>query len=311
MERMALLVLLVAAVVTATATTTTTARYGEQPLLRRRQRRQQRGLQNSNNTTNIPPPLLLLASIAELRWINADTNRRIRIDGSAVVPIQTLEEFADTIDGYELPNAELSMEAMVDTAGGTAAVGSILFTFNGVTYIDNQAPFLVCGNRGTDYFSCPGLRQNGGQVTAQVFSGPNATGTASPQILLTYIRYVYKAEPLGSFRLVNADSDSEIDFLDEATIINITQTPNVAVHIDAWSARFRWGAESARIDYDNGKRIVVENNRPLVFPGNNGPDYFGFSPSVGRHTISATLHSKKHLTGQNTTWGPVAFTVVQ
>jgi hypothetical protein len=344
MERMTLLVrvLLVAAVTAVVVTAATARRHGERPLLRRRlqPRRQQqhRGLPNrnaisNNNNNNIPHPQqqqpLLLASITELRWINADTNRRIRIDGSSVVPLQTLEEFADTIDGDALPkNAELSMEAVVDTTtgggGGAAAgtVGSILFTFNGVTYIDNQAPFLVCGNRGTDYWPCPGLRQDGGRVTAQVFSGPNATGTASPQILLTYIRYyVNKAAPLGSFRLVNADSDDELDFLDNdnATIVNITQTPNVAVFIDAWSARSRWGAESARITYnnnnDNGQQqrivVVVENQQPLVFPGNHGPDYFGFTPSVGRHSISATLHSQKHLMGRNTTWGPVAFTVVE
>jgi hypothetical protein len=341
MERMTLLVRVILVAATAVVVTAATARrHGERPLLRRRlqpRRQQHRGLHNSNdisnnnnNNNNIPHPQQppLLASITELRWINADTNRRIRIDGSSVVPVQTLEEFADTIDGDALPkNAELSMEAVVDTtAGGGAAaagtVGSILFTFNGVTYIDNQAPFLVCGNHGTDYWPCPGLRQGGGRVTAQVFSGPNATGTASPQILLTYIRYyVNKAAPLGGFRLVNADSDDELDFLDndDASIVNITQTPNVAVYIDAWSARSRWGAESARITYqnnnDNGQQqrivVVVETQPPLVFPGNHGPDYFGFTPSVGRHSILATLHSQKHLMGRNTTWGPVAFTVVE
>jgi hypothetical protein len=61
--------------------------------------------------------------------------------------------------------------------------------------------------------------------------------------------------------------------------------------------------------YDN-TRIVIENSPPLVFLGNNGANFLPFTPTHGTHTMSAMLHSKKNLMGQNTARSPVTFTVV-
>jgi hypothetical protein len=260
----------------------------------------------------------VVGTIKELRWVNADSNQRdFVVDKSFVVPINTEPEFAaDALDGFEVsPTIQLAMEAIVQ--GGP--VGSIKFAFNNETYIENNAPYALCTNKGADFLPCKGLQQNLNvvfdpavgrlhRVSAQVFASANAKGVAGP-ILTTYIGYTTKAEPVGSFKLYNADTDKEIDFL-EGSVVNISSTPRIAVLVDAWGARFRWFPQSARIVYDNGARIVVENSVPLVFPGNSGADFLPFTPTVGTHTLSATLHSKKNLLGQNTTWGPVTFTVV-
>lgn len=237
--------------------------------------------------------------IKELLWINADTDQRISV-GTPTVFIEPIIEYADVTDGYELPNGEMSIEAVVE--GGP--VGSVRFTFNDQVYIENTAPYALCANKGTDFFPCAGLRANGGKVTAQVFAGKDATG-ASSELLLTYIRYNYKTVPGGYFIVYNADTDKEMFVVTGSQFvptINVTQTPNIAVFIDAPGARYRWSAESARIDYDNGARVEIENNRPLVFPGNSGSDFFGFTPKLGNSNLEATLYSKKYLQGQNTTW---------
>jgi hypothetical protein len=249
--------------------------------------------------------LAAVGTIKELLWINADSNQRISIDGSPTVPIQTEEEFADTIDGYTLPNAELSIEAIVQ--GGP--VGSVQFTFNGVTVTENSAPYAMCTNKGPDFVPCKGLRSDGGKVTVQVFAAKNAKGASSATVL-TYIRYVYPVPPYGSLRLYNADTDTDLGFLDDATIVNVSQTPQVAVVVDAYSRRGQWVASSASFVYDNGAPVVDATGVLLAFPGHTGNDLAGFAPSVGSHTLAATLYSKPNLQGQNTTWGPYTFQVV-
>jgi hypothetical protein len=243
--------------------------------------------------------------IKELLWINADSNKRISIDGSPTVPIQTDEQFADTIDGYTLPNAELSIEAIVE--GGP--VGSVQFTFNGVKFTENTAPYAMCTNKGPDFLPCKGLRSEGGTVTVKVFAGKGATGASSATVL-TYIRYVYRVPPYGSLRLYNADTDTDLGILDDSTVINVSQTPRVAMVVDAWSRRGQWVASSASFVYDNGAPVVDASGVLLAFPGHNGNDVTGFAPTVGSHTLAATLYSKANLQGQNTTWGPYTFQVV-
>jgi hypothetical protein len=245
-----------------------------------------------------------VGTIKELRWVNADSNKRnFVVDTSYVVPINTLPEFAaEALDGYEVnPSIQLSMEAIV--SGGP--VGSVKFRYDNTTFIDNTAPYALCGNKGVDFLPCKGLQQNTDvvfdpnvgplhTVTAQVFANPNAKGASSP-ILTTYIGYTFRAEPFGNFVLYNADTDTELDYLDDGTIVNITKTPRVAILLDAWGARFRWWPESARIVYDQ-TRVVVQNGRPLVFPGHTGAtNFLPFAPKRGKHTISATLYRKKHL----------------
>jgi hypothetical protein len=243
--------------------------------------------------------------VKELLWINADSNQRISIDGSPTVPIQTNEEFADTIDGYTLPNAELSIEAIVE--GGP--VGSVQFTFNGVTITENFAPYAMCTNKGPDFLPCKGLRSEGGTVKVKVFAGKGATGASSATVL-TYIRYVYRVEPYGSLRLYNADTDTDLGFLDDSTIVNVTETPQVAVVVDAWSRRGQWIASSASFVYDNEAPVVDGTGVLLAYPSHNGNDVAGFTPTVGSHTFVANLHSKPNLQGQSTTWGPYTFLVV-
>jgi hypothetical protein len=266
-----------------------------------------------------------VGTIKELRWVNADSNRRnFVVDTSYIVPINTLPEFAaEALDGYEVnPNIQLAMEAIIATGSGRP-VGSVKFTYDNVTLIDNTPPYALCGNTGIDFMPCRGLNQNTDKVynpnvgplhiiTAQVFASPNAKGAASP-ILTTYIGYTFRAEPFGNFVLYNADSDTELDYLnDDGTIpvVNVTKTPRVAILLDAWGARFRWWPESARVVYDQGAKIVVLNERPLVFPGRTGTNFWPLAPKRGPHTISATLYRKKNRQSQNTTWGPVSFTVV-
>jgi hypothetical protein len=256
----------------------------------------------------------VVGTIKELRWVNADSNQRdFVVDKSFVVPINTVPEFAaEALDGFEVnPNIQLAMEAII--VPGSGPVGSVKFTFNAETHIENTAPYALCTNQGVDFLPCKGLQMNPTvgplhTITAQVFASPNAKGASGP-ILTTYIGYTTKAEPFGNFVLYNADTDKEIDFLPDL-VVNVTATPRVAVLVDAWGARFRWWPNSARMVYDT-TQVVIENNPPLVFPGNNGADFLPFAPTVGQHTLSATLHSKKNLTGQTTTWGPVTFTVVK
>jgi hypothetical protein len=133
---------------------------------------------------------------------------------SFIVPINTDLEFAEeALDGFEVdPNVQLAMEAIVQ--GGP--VGSIKFTFNNETFIENNAPSPIKER------TCTGLNKNLNvvfdpnvgplhRITAQVFASANAMGASGP-ILTTYVGYTIKAEPVGTFKLYNADTDQELDF---------------------------------------------------------------------------------------------------
>jgi hypothetical protein len=66
---------------------------------------------------------------------------------SFIVPINTDLEFAEkALDGFEInPNVQLAMEAIVQGS----PVGSIKFTFNNETFIENNAPYALFTNKGT------------------------------------------------------------------------------------------------------------------------------------------------------------------
>jgi hypothetical protein len=253
-----------------------------------------------------------VGTIQELRWINANTNERnVVIDGSFIVPMQDDGEFVDYVDGTTLPpnHAELSMEAII--APNSGPVGSILFTYNGVSYMENNPPFCLCTNKGADVLPCVGLREHGGHVTAQAYSGKSATGVAGP-VLSTHVYYLVLEPPGGSFHIYNADTDVQIAQSNgilpyEPLTINVTQTPHIAAVIDAWSGRFRWNVACVKFDYKNGAKIVVESTPPLIFPGNKGKNLLAtFAPQPNTpgqpHSLTATLFSKKNMQGQNTTW---------
>jgi hypothetical protein len=246
-----------------------------------------------------------VGKIKELRWINADTNKRVVVEGSNIVPVIAASEFAKfNFDGYELPNCkDFSMQALVNSTDGP--VGSVKFTFRGraetantMTYIQNTPPYALCSRKGADYLPCNGLRKDGGTITATVYAGKNATGAASAT-WSTYIDYLYRGEPYGIFITYNADTEAQLGLGGNGDLfvqtVNRTETPRIAIKVDSYSDQYRWGGASAK--------IALERHTPLVFPGDNGiDDYKGFEPQPGNHTLVATIFSKKNLKGQNTTW---------
>jgi hypothetical protein len=173
--------------------------------------------------------------------------------------------------------------------------------------------------QGIRLFPCNGLNRSPDglhYITAQVFSGPNATGAASEE-LYTYLGFLYRESPNGGLMLYNADTDTEMESLRDCTI-NITETPRVAVLVNAFGAHYVWGPQSTRMVLDN-RRVVVDNSWPFAFPGDRttfyGPgdyttDYLPFTLKPGPHTLRATLYKKKNLKSASVTW-EVSFTVVK
>jgi hypothetical protein len=111
-----------------------------------------------------------VASIKELRWVNADSNQRnFVVDRSFIVPINTLPEFAaEALVDEVSPTVQLAMEAIVP--GGP--FGSVKFTFHNETYIDDTPPYALCKNKGADFLPCQCLNQNPNAVLIPM-SGPS------------------------------------------------------------------------------------------------------------------------------------------
>ena len=83
---------------------------------------------------------------------------------------------------------ELSIQA---NPTSTYGIGSVKFTLDGTyTHIENLAPYSLCGDSVTSFTPCPQLAAPGAHtLTATVYSGQSATGTASPtyQIAFTLV----------------------------------------------------------------------------------------------------------------------------
>jgi hypothetical protein len=99
-----------------------------------------------------------------------------------------------------------------------------------------------------------------------------------------------------SFTLVNADTDTDIQTLVNGATLNLSTLPTRNLNIRANTSPSIIG--SVRFGYDSNSNYHIENIAPYAFADDDGgTNYFGFTPSLGSHTITAYPYSGSDLTG--------------
>jgi hypothetical protein len=104
-----------------------------------------------------------------------------------------------------------------------------------------------------------------------------------------------RAQQVVSFTLVNADLDIEIGPLTNGTVIDCALLNTITLNVRANTSPNIVG--SVRFNYDGNPNYNIENIAPYFLESNNGPDWSGWTPVDGFHTITATPYTGKSATG--------------
>jgi len=126
-------------------------------------------------------------------------------------------------------------------------------------------------------------------ITAKAFDDDGAT-----KISTSVSATVNTAPPppptisVTSLTLVNADTDADIQTLNNGTALNLSLLPARRLAIRANTNPATVG--SVRITYDGGSS-TTQNGAPYSYPTDNGGDYAAWTPTVGSHNFVATPFS--------------------
>jgi hypothetical protein len=114
------------------------------------------------------------------------------------------------------------------------------------------------------------------------------------------------AQQVLSFTLVNADLDIEIGPLENGFVIDCALLKTFVLNVRANTKPMVVG--SVKFGYDANPAFNIENSSPYFLVRNNGPDWNGWTPTDGVHTITATPYTGSNATGTAGTPLSVTFT---
>ena len=193
------------------------------------------------------------------------------------------------------------------TGGGSGSVGKRVFSTN-----LEGGPIELSGY---DIYA---------EVGAMTATKKTYTATVSDGILnidfsstvnqpkLSALEIVPVAVPIGNsvakLMLVNADTKQDIGPMYDGITLDFTTigTKNLSVRAETNPSV----VGSVRFALDTNSNFRTESVKPYTLNGDNGPDYYAWTPSVGDHTLSATPYSKSSATGTVGTSLSVRFNVV-
>ena len=246
-------------------------------------------------------------SIAKLTLINADTN----------APMAGYDPLLNntTLTLSALPTRNLNIRAHTNPA----TVGSVKFVLNGATFrIENMAPYALAGdgNNGTDYYAwTPTVGTH--TLTVTPYSGSSASGTAGMPYTITFVVQetsgsvptatvvaptstpVTSGPSIAKLTLINADTNAPMagyDPLLNNTTLTLSALPTRNLNIRAHTNPATVGSVKFVL---NGATFRIENMAPyaLAGDGNNGTDYYAWTPTVGTHTLTVTPYSGSSASG--------------
>lgn len=127
--------------------------------------------------------------------------------------------------------------------------------------------------------------------------------------------WMVKATPetatVNSFTLVNADTDEDIGEIKDGDVINLVALPTMHLNIRANTGPARVGSLLFNLRGQQ-TRNHVENGAPYALFGNDGQDYFPWTPALatGEYTLTATPYSTLAGRGEQGTPRTIHFRVI-
>lgn len=185
--------------------------------------------------------------------------------------------------------------------------GSVVFDYDGKLFrIENDSPYALYGNTGSDYISwTPDIGRH--TVVATPYSGKDGLGIKGVPVLVTFT--VTRSAPVVTqILLINADTDKAMQPLVNGTVLTLSALPTRRLNVQAITVPYPTG--SVRFAYDTSAKYRVDNIIPYAIGGDSGGNFKSWTPSIGRHTITAFPNTGKD--GKGTTGNPmtITFTVI-
>ncbi|MFQ6132907.1 MAG: putative collagen-binding domain-containing protein, partial [Armatimonadota bacterium] len=122
---------------------------------------------------------------------------------------------------------------------------------------------------------------------------------ARPIVLTATYREGVAEHAVTKFTLINADADRPIgrfDPLPDGAVVNLAKLPTRNLNIVAHTSTDLTGSVRFALDGDDNFRL--ENSAPYALAGDTNGNYGAWTPTVGKHTLTATPYSQARAEGQ-------------
>ncbi len=216
-------------------------------------------------------------SVTDYVLVNAETNEDIGplLDG-------------DTLFLSQLPSPLLSVRANTNPD----VVGSVVFDLNGSFFnLENVAPYALGQNQGANYFPVKFQTGTPYELTARPYSEAQGQGEAGTSLTVNFILLAVPTPPageLGTFSLIDADSNEELGLLADGDTLDLGSLPtdqlSLTYNIDPA------GVGSVVFEL-NDAFYNLENNFPYALNQNQGLNFFPAKLEFGLNTVKATPYS--------------------
>lgn len=261
---------------------------------------------------------------------NGDTVTTAAATAATTAPAITKLTLFDAVTDtalYELTNgatinlAQLANRGLSIVAEGTATVASARFGYdsNANYRLENGKPFAIASNTGADYHAwTPAAGTH--TLTVTGYTGASGTGTASTPRTITFTVVdgntsvtppaspTVTAPSVTSATLIDAVTNKALYTLTNGATINLATLANRGLNVQA---NVNSAVKSVKFGYDSNASYKIEGAAPfaLAGDGNNGTDFYAWTPTVGTHTLKITGYSAANATGTASTTLTITFTV--
>ena len=94
--------------------------------------------------------------------------------------------------------------------------------------------------------------------------------------------------------LINADNNQDIALLQDGAVISLSalQTSNLNIRADTTAS-----VESVRFGLNGNANYRTENVAPYALQGDNGGNYYAWSPGTGNYSLTVTAYSGDNASG--------------
>lgn len=199
------------------------------------------------------------------------------IDANADVAIGPLFHGA-TVNLMDYPSINVRADP-----SSTFATKSVKFTYDGVPFkTDDTTPYAFLGRGGANYKP---WRPRVGKhtIVATPYSDLNGGGLAGKS---TFVSFSVVSFGVVDFMLINADTNKPIRALVNGAKLRLSTLPTKKLNVQAVTYPSTTG--KVRFAYDGNKNYNTEDFPPYSLASDWGGDYFGWTPAVGWHSLTAT-----------------------
>ena len=217
-------------------------------------------------------------AVGSFTLVNADTDFDIQpLAAGSVLDLSTL------------PTRNLNVRA--NTSPGT--VGSVTFALSGAAtraHTESVVPYALFSDQNGDYAPwTPALGSY--TLRATPFSGGGGSGAAGTPLTLNFsVIDSGTNTPTGTFTLVNADTDLDIQTLPSGSVLNLAALPTRNLNVRANPAPGSVGSVTFALS-GAATRAHTESVVPYALFSDQNGDYAPWTPPLGSYQLQATPYA--------------------